>query len=151
VCFIVYGLVPRVAGKSTPPSVSEPLNKKLRHRNLRPGRKGDAMSSRSGLSQPVRTTHRHRLLWQHLVGAGFMLFLAYSPGRFGLSHDGIYVSTERWRRGGYRLISLPYAPPQTKYPPLYPFLLSVIWRVNNISQERQCDGVHRVFNLDFLE
>ena len=25
---------------------------------------------------------------------------------------------------------MPYAPPQTKYPPLYPFLLSVIWRVN---------------------
>ena len=49
------------------------------------------------LSQPVRTTHRHRLLLAGiLVGAGFLYFLAYNPGRFGLSHDdGIYVSTAK--------------------------------------------------------
>jgi hypothetical protein len=30
---------------------------------------------------------------------------------------------------GYRIISLPDQPAQTKYPPFYPFLLSFIWRV----------------------
>lgn len=31
--------------------------------------------------------------------------------------------------GGYRIPSLPGEPPQTKYPPLYPLLLSVAWRI----------------------
>jgi hypothetical protein len=82
----------------------------------------------------VRTTRRHRLILAGiLVGAGCLYFLAYNPGRFGLSHDdGIYVSTAKALATGegYRLISLPYAPAQTKYPPFYPFLLSLIWRVD---------------------
>ena len=32
--------------------------------------------------------------------------------------------------GGYRIASLPGEPPQTKYPPLYPLLLSVAWRID---------------------
>ena len=32
--------------------------------------------------------------------------------------------------GGYRIASLPGEPSQTKYPPLYPLLLSVAWRIN---------------------
>jgi hypothetical protein len=32
--------------------------------------------------------------------------------------------------GGYRIASLPGEPAQTKYPPLYPLLLSLAWRVN---------------------
>ncbi len=31
---------------------------------------------------------------------------------------------------GYRIVSLPGAPYQTKYPPVYPLLLSVAWRLN---------------------
>ncbi|HYP12646.1 MAG TPA: hypothetical protein VEQ63_01875 [Bryobacteraceae bacterium] len=31
---------------------------------------------------------------------------------------------------GYRIISLPHEPYQTKYPPLYPSFLSLVWRVN---------------------
>src|SRR5262245_27987923 len=52
--------------------------------------------------------------------------------RFGVYHDdSIYVVTAKSlaTSGDYRIISLPYQPAQTKYPPLYPFLLSMIWRV----------------------
>ena len=31
--------------------------------------------------------------------------------------------------GGYRLLNLPGEPAQTKYPPLYPLLLSLVWRL----------------------
>jgi hypothetical protein len=50
----------------------------------------------------------------------------------GVFHDdGIYVSTAKSLASdqGYRLISLPDTPSQTKYPPLYPTLLSIIWRI----------------------
>ena len=51
-------------------------------------------------------------------------------GRF--HDDGIYwVCAKSLAQGpGYRILSLPDQPYQTKYPPLYPLLLSVIWRVN---------------------
>lgn len=54
------------------------------------------------------------------------------PAVTGVFHDdGIYVSTARSlaEGHGYRLIDLPGEPVQTKYPPLYPALLSVIWRI----------------------
>ncbi|MBI1748917.1 MAG: hypothetical protein HYR55_20375 [Acidobacteria bacterium] len=54
------------------------------------------------------------------------------PGVVGNYHDdGIYVVTAKAMATGqgYRLISLPNPWPQTKYPVLYPFLLSLIWRV----------------------
>lgn len=46
--------------------------------------------------------------------------------------DGVYVSTAKAlaHGDGYRLINLPGAPFQKKYPILYPFLLSLIWRAN---------------------
>jgi hypothetical protein len=50
----------------------------------------------------------------------------------GLYHDdGIYLSTARSlaEQGSYRLINLPGAPFATKYPPLYPLILAVIWKV----------------------
>ena len=33
---------------------------------------------------------------------------------------------------GYRILSLPGEPYQTKYPPLYPLLLSAAWRIDTI-------------------
>jgi hypothetical protein len=44
--------------------------------------------------------------------------------------DGIYLVTARAlaEGQGYRIISLPDAPTQTKYPILFPFLLSLVWR-----------------------
>jgi Dolichyl-phosphate-mannose-protein mannosyltransferase len=69
-----------------------------------------------------------------LAGAALLYFCAYDPGKFGSSHDdGIYVASARALAtgNGYRLISLPYEPAATKHPPFYPFLLSLIWRVDS--------------------
>src|SRR5439155_18787274 len=66
-----------------------------------------------------------------LAGSCLLYVAAFTPARFGFYHDdGIYVVTAKALATGqgYRIISLPYEPAQTKYPPLYPFLLSVIWR-----------------------
>jgi hypothetical protein len=52
--------------------------------------------------------------------------------RFGDLHDDslYYVSAKSLADGGgYRIESLPGEPAQTKYPPLYPLLLSIAWRV----------------------
>ena len=53
--------------------------------------------------------------------------------RFGDLHDDslYYVSAKSLANGGgYRVESLPGEPSQTKYPPLYPLLLSVAWRLD---------------------
>jgi hypothetical protein len=43
--------------------------------------------------------------------------------------DGIYAALGESlaKHGGYRLINLPSAPAETKYPPLYPALLTLVW------------------------
>lgn len=54
------------------------------------------------------------------------------PRVTGVFHDdAVYVSTARSlaEGQGYRLINLPDSPPQTKYPPLYPVLLAIVWRL----------------------
>src|SRR5688572_10632482 len=51
----------------------------------------------------------------------------------GLFHDdGIYtvVAKAIYQGDGYRIISLPTAPPQTKYPFLYSYILSWLWAIN---------------------
>ncbi len=51
----------------------------------------------------------------------------------GLYHDdGVYLVTARAlaEGHGYSITSLPEAVPQTKYPPLFPALLSLIWKVS---------------------
>ncbi|MGE5306521.1 MAG: hypothetical protein ACM3TN_24700 [Alphaproteobacteria bacterium] len=48
----------------------------------------------------------------------------------GLYHDdGVYVVTARSlsEGAGYRIVSLPGSPPQTKYPILYSYILSWVW------------------------
>ena len=60
----------------------------------------------------------------------FTGWLRMAPGVCGSFHDdAIYVSTaEALASGqGYRLIDVPGAPLQTKYPVLYPALLSAVW------------------------
>src|SRR5918996_2655375 len=50
----------------------------------------------------------------------------------GLFHDdGIYtvVAKSLYQGDGYRIISVPSVPPQTKYPFLYSYLLSWIWAI----------------------
>jgi hypothetical protein len=62
-----------------------------------------------------------------LVGAWRLV-----PGVSGVFHDdAIYViSAKALADGrGYRLMNLPGAPPQTKYPILFPAVLALIWKV----------------------
>jgi hypothetical protein len=49
-----------------------------------------------------------------------------------LHDDGIqYLTGKSLAQGaGYRVSSLPEAPAETKYPPLFPLYLSIIWRLN---------------------
>ena len=57
--------------------------------------------------------------------------LRITPGVSGAFHDdGVYALTAKAiaTGEGYRLIQLPGAPPQTKYPILYPVFLSLFWR-----------------------
>jgi len=59
-------------------------------------------------------------------------FAAINPRILGLFHDdGVYaVAAKALADGdGYRIVSLPSDPAQTKYPILYSALLSVIWRL----------------------
>src|SRR6476619_1573784 len=72
------------------------------------------------------------ILFLTLAGGSLLYYAAISPQQFGSLHDdSIYVSTAKAiaTGQGYRLISLPYRPAQTKYPPFYPWLLSLLWRV----------------------
>lgn len=55
------------------------------------------------------------------------------PEGFGSYHDdGLYAVLGKALASGqgYKVISLPFEPDQTKSPPLYPFVLSLIWRLN---------------------
>ncbi len=69
-----------------------------------------------------------------LVLAGALLLAGAQrlvPGVVGVFHDdAVYVATAKAlaEGGGYRLINLPGAPPQTKYPILYPAALALVWR-----------------------
>jgi hypothetical protein len=57
----------------------------------------------------------------------------YSPDAFGTLHDDtlLTVSAKSLAEGqGYRIASWPGAPAQTKYPPLYPLLVSAVWRLS---------------------
>jgi hypothetical protein len=63
---------------------------------------------------------------------------------FGRWHDdSIYFSTAKSlaQGQGYVLASFPGSPPQTKYPVLYPWLLSRIWKLNPNFPENLKDGV----------
>ncbi len=70
--------------------------------------------------------------------AAILVALAVAYGTFlvapaaGIFHDdGVYLVTAKAlaEGSGYRIVSLPWEPAQTKYPVLFPFLLSLVWRV----------------------
>ena len=72
------------------------------------------------------------ILFAILAGSSLLYYVALSPQRLGRGHDdSIYVTTAKALANGqgYRIISLPYEPAETKYPPFFPFLLSLIWRL----------------------
>jgi hypothetical protein len=54
--------------------------------------------------------------------------------QFGAYHDdAVYMVTAKAlaEGNGYRILSLPEKPFQTKYPPLLPLLLSIVWRLDS--------------------
>ena len=76
-----------------------------------------------------------RRFWLVAVFLGVLLagaaFWGAQRDAFGLFHDdGIYavVAKSLAQGDGYRIVSLPGGPAETKYPPLYSFLLSWFWR-----------------------
>src|SRR6266496_157726 len=72
------------------------------------------------------------LLIAVLAGSFTLYLFAVTPDNFGFYHDdSLYAVTAKALATGegYRIISLPGNPVQTKSPPAYPFLLSLIWRI----------------------
>ena len=67
-----------------------------------------------------------------LIPSGLFLLHNSDVPQLGERHDDglYYVSAKSLAEGHYRIESLPGKPAQTKYPPLYPLLLSLAWRVN---------------------
>jgi uncharacterized membrane protein len=68
-----------------------------------------------------------------LIVCGVLLsgFYLTQPDVLGLYHDdGIYVATAKSlaERSEYRLINVPTTPYETKYPPLYPAILAIVWK-----------------------
>ncbi len=78
-----------------------------------------------------RLALRAALLGLLLVPSGYVAWQSRDMPQLGhLQDDGIYwVTAQSLATGhGYRILSLPYRPWQTKYPPVYPAMLALIWR-----------------------
>src|SRR5271166_2973436 len=68
-----------------------------------------------------------------LIPSAFNVWKNPDMTKFGRLHDDglLFVSAKSLAIGdGYRILSLPEQPAQTKYPILYPLYLSLIWRLN---------------------
>jgi hypothetical protein len=95
-----------------------------------------------------RVTYRRTLPW---VGLCFVLILflvsilrLHPTNFFGLTQDDtIYFSSAQALAAGrgYILPSIPGAPPATKYPILYPWILSWVWRWNPSFPSNVADAV----------
>lgn len=101
----------------------------------------------SGNRSTRAAVRRRPLLEEHLRGRAawaVVACLAIAVGSLGVAlsngevagfyhDDGIYALTGKAlaQGDGYRLINLPSSPPATKYPPLYPALLSLVWRASS--------------------
>jgi hypothetical protein len=72
-----------------------------------------------------------KLLYLSIAGSTLLAICAIHTERFGFYRDdSMYVVMAKALAtdSGYRILSLPGEPMQTKSPPFYPFLLSLIWR-----------------------
>src|SRR5580693_9157635 len=86
-----------------------------------------------------------------LIPSGFYLWNNLDMPEFGKFHDDglLMVSAKSLATGhGFRIISLPEQPAQTKYPVLYPLYLSIIWKLNPNFPENL--WMARVFNWILL-
>ena len=92
----------------------------------------DQLARRAGSRLPNISTNSNLLLIAILIVTAIVYLALIRPYSFGSYHDdGMFaVLAKSIASGqGYRVISLPLEPHQTKSPPLYPFLLSLLWRV----------------------
>ena len=83
---------------------------------------------------PVNRSLACLFLLMSLAPSAVFLWQHSDLPRFGDLHDDslYYVSAKSLADGGgYRVESLPGEPAQTKYPPLYPLLLSLAWRIDS--------------------
>lgn len=90
---------------------------------------------RTRLGELAGFIERYPLWWAGLVLAVFLIrnSLWHDVSQFGRFHDDTlyFSSAKALAEGrGYVISSLPGTPYQTKYPVLYPWLLSWIWRVD---------------------
>lgn len=83
------------------------------------------------MPQGFKPTHVLVLILLLIPSAAFLRRNSDLP-QFGDIHDDsvYFVSAKSLASGSYRIESLPTEPYQTKYPPLYPLLLSIAWRTN---------------------
>src|SRR5229473_4340612 len=68
-----------------------------------------------------------------LVPAARLAWMAREMPHFGHLHDDsiYFVAAKSLAEGrGYRILSLPGEPFQTKYPPLWPLILAGIWKID---------------------
>ncbi len=73
-----------------------------------------------------------------LIPSGTFAWRFRTMPQLGTYHDDAvyWISAQSLAHGeGYRIPNLPERPAQTKYPPLYPALLSLIWRVRSVFPE----------------
>jgi hypothetical protein len=85
-----------------------------------------------GLRQGARVWIAMAILALVLLPSALIAWQWRAMPHLGAWHDdAVYVvSAKSLATGsGYRLLNLPGEPPQTKYPPLYPLLLSLVWRI----------------------
>ena len=77
---------------------------------------------------------KRKIIFFIIISAAVCLYLYAAHFRaVGLFHDdGIYLVNAKalYEGAGYRTASLPDSPPQTKYPPVYPLILSLLWRLS---------------------
>jgi 4-amino-4-deoxy-L-arabinose transferase-like glycosyltransferase len=86
-------------------------------------------ATREASFRPIWRVTARSLFW---IGVGALPLLVINRQTIGLFHDdGLYaIAAKALATGrGYRSLSLPGEPFQTKYPPLYPWLLSLVWRL----------------------
>ncbi len=95
------------------------------------------------IDSPKSTAHQIQVSWRRFAPAlalialclPSLLFVWHNRDipHFGiLQDDGLYFISGKAlaHDSGYRILSLSGEPFQTKYPPLYPWLLSLAWRIN---------------------
>jgi hypothetical protein len=86
-----------------------------------------------------------------LIPSTLYLWKNLDMPEFGKFHDDglLFVSAKSLATGqGFRILSLPEQPAQTKYPVLYPLYLSIIWKLNPNFPENL--WMARVFNWILL-